>query len=218
MPRTPLTALLVLATLAGLCSCASSKKDKVVITVHSQGTDMDSKKTVFTRPIEGRSTIFKIIPEFSTQSLAAFHPFPAEDGTFGVAMKLDFKGTNSLELVTRLRKGEILMSMANGAVVDYVIIDRPVTDGIFTIWRGFTEEHIAGLDDKYPRIKDLKSSSTFIEMTPSTGKEKKDSKRRSEADEKERKAGERRKARGDFEPETPDGELVPLSELLKTSR
>lgn len=211
--------LLIVSALAlGLAACASNSKEKVVITVHSQGSDMDSKKTVFRRTIEGRSMIFKIIPEFSTQSLAAFHPFPADDGTQGVAMKLDFKGTNNLELVTRLRQGEILMTMVNGAVVDHVIIDRPVTDGIFTVWRGFSDERIAALDEEYPRIKDLTSSSTFIDMTPSTQKEKRESKRRSEREGEERDEEDRKRARGDFEPEAPDGELVPLSELLKSSR
>lgn len=218
MHRHLLHSLTVFLIAACVTSCASNKDDKVIITVHSQGTDMDSKKTVFSRPIEGRSTLFKIIPEFSTQSLSAFHPFPAKDGTYGISMKLDFKGRNALELVTRLRKGEILMSMVNGTVVDYVIIDRPITDGIFTIWNGFSEELITALDEKYPRIKDLKSSSTFIEMTPSTRTEKKDSKRRVENEEKERQTEIRRKAKDPFAPETPNGELVPLSELLKTSR
>lgn len=210
--------LLASALALGLAACASKSKEKVVITVHSQGNDMDSKKTVFRRTIEGRSMLFKIIPEFSTQSLAAFHPFPADDGTQGVSMKLDFKGTNSLELVTRLRQGEILMTMVNGVVVDHVVIDRPITDGIFTVWQGFNDELIASLDEEYPRIKDLSSSSTFIEMTPSTQKEKRESKRRSQQEEKDRQEEERKRARGEFEPETPDGELVPLSELLKTSR
>lgn len=214
MLRLLLASLLAL----GFASCASKSKEKVVITVHSQGNDMDSKKTVFRRTVNGQSMLFKIIPEFSTQSLAAFHPFPADDGTNGVAMKLDFKGANSLELVTRMRQGEILMSMVNGVVVDQVLIDRPITDGIFTIWRGFDDELIASLDEQFPRIKDLKSSSTFIEMTPSTDKEKRDAKRRAEQDGRDRKDEERKRARGEFEPEEPEGDLVPLSELLKSSR
>ncbi len=214
MIRLLLASLLAL----GLASCASKSKEKVVITVHSQGNDMDSKKTVFRRTVNGQSMLFKIIPEFSTQSLAAFHPFPADDGTNGVSMKLDFKGANSLELVTRMRQGEILMAMVNGVVVDHVLIDQPVTDGIFSIWRGFDDDLIAALDEEYPRIKDLTSSSTFIEMTPSTQKEKREAKRRAEQDVKDRKDGERMRERGEFEPEEPDGDLVPLSELLKSSR
>lgn len=210
--------LLALLWVVFLPACESMKKDKVVITVHSQGTDMDSPKTIFRRDLNGRSMIFKIIPEFSTQSVAAIHPFPAPDGTYGVALKLDFKGTQSLDMVTRLRRGEILMAMVNGAIVDYVEIDKPVSDGIFTVWRGIPEELVATMQEKYPDINDLKSSSTFIEMTPSTRKEKRDAKRNATRDVKEKLENEKKAARGEFDPESPDGEIVPLSELLKTSR
>jgi len=213
-----------LALLLGLLpACSVFDKDpEVVITVHSQGTDMDSPKTVFRRPVGGRNLIFKILPEFSTKSVAAFHPFNADDGTYGVALKLDFKGANALELVTRMRQGEILVSMVNGVVVDYVHMDKVVSDGIYTIWRGLPEELIAQLDKDYPRISELKSSSEFIEMTPSTGKEKKDSRRRAEKDAEEATKKEsvdaRHRARGEFDPELPKGEPVPLSEALKFSR
>lgn len=205
--------------LLSLSSCESLKDDdKVVITVHSQGTDMDSPKTIFRRPVGGRNTIFKILPEFSTKSVAAFHPFPADDGTFGVALKLDFKGTQALDIVTRMRQGEVLISMVNGTVVDYVVINKPVHDGLFTIWRGFPEELIASMEEKYPRIKDLKSSSDFLEMTPSTTKEKKNARKRAEQDLKDTATEEKRKASAEFEPEAPNGEIVPLSEVLKSSR
>ena len=205
-----------------LCACSLFEKEepKVVITVHSQGSDMDSPKTIFRRNIDGRPVIFKIIPEFTDKSIAAFHPFPAEDGTYGVALKLDFKGANALDIVTRTRSGEILMSMVNGTVVHWVRIDRPVHDGVFTIWRGLAEELITQMDKEYPRIKDLKSSSEFIEMTPSTRKEKKESLRRATEDEAKRTEEAARKARGDFDPEqpAPDGDMVPLNDLLQEPR
>jgi hypothetical protein len=201
-----------------LPACESSRKDKVLITVHSQGTDMDSPKTIFRRPVAGREMIFKIIPEFSNQSIAAIHPFPADDGTYGVALKLDFKGTQSLDIVTRLRPGEILMTMVNGTVVDHVRIDRPVSNGLFTVWRGIPAELVGSLEEKYTSINGLKSSSTFLEMTPSTRKEKKDSKRKSTQEAKERIEDEKRRARGAFDPEVPEEDIVPLSELLKSSR
>lgn len=212
------TAFLVLAA-SGMTACSTFKKDpEVVITVHSQGNDMDSQKTIFRRVISGQEIIFKIIPEFSNESVSAFHPFPADDGTYGVALKLDFKGTNALDIVTRMRRGERLMTLVNGTLVDWVQIDKPVTDGIFTVWRGIPEELIAVMDKKFPRINALKSSSDFIEMTPSTAKEKKNSLKRAEREakakaEEEKKAAKRR-ARGEFDPEPPKGELVPLGDLL----
>ena len=199
-------------------ACESMDKEKVVITVHSQGNDMESPKTIFRRNVNGRTMIFKIIPEFSTQSVSAIHPFPADDGTYGVTLKLDFKGTQSLDIVTRMRQGEILMTMVNGTVVDHVVIDQPVSNGMFTVWRGLSEELVALLEEKHPSITELKSSSTFLEMTPSTRKEKKESKRNATRDAKVKEVEDKRRARGEFDPEIPDGDVVPLSELLKSSR
>jgi hypothetical protein len=181
---------------------------------------MDSPKSIFRRPIEGRQVIFKVIPEFTQESIVAFHPFPADDGTFGVALKLDFKGTNALELVTRMREGEMLMSMVNGTVVDYVSIDSVVADGVFTIWRGLPQELIDVMEKEYPHIHEVKSSSDMLDMTPSTTKEKREANRKAEKAAKdkikEEEAAAKRKARGEFEPELPAGSAVPLSEALKS--
>ena len=215
--------ILFIAVLLGLLpACSTFKKDpKVIITVFSQGSEMDSPKTIFKRVIAGQQMVFKVIPEFTNQSVVAFHPFDAEDGTKGVALKLDFKGANSLELVTRMRTGEMLLSMVNGTVVDYVSIDRVVSDGIFTIWRGLPDELIAVMEKEYPRIHEVTSSSDMFEMTPSTSFEKKDVRRRAEkaAQEKAKAEAEaaKRKSRGEFEPEQPKGEAVPLSEALKSN-
>jgi hypothetical protein len=214
------TACLAVLTVCGMTACDTLKKDpKVLITVHSQGTDMDSPKTIFRRAINGQTMIFKIIPEFTHQSVSAIHSFPADDGTFGVALKLDFKGANSLDMVTRMRRGEILMTMVNGTVVDWVQIDKPVNDGIFTIWRGIPQEFITEMEETYPPIQSLKSSSEFIEMTPSTSWEKKRSLKRATKETKEKEAeaktAAKKRARGEFEPEEPNGELVPLGKLLE---
>jgi hypothetical protein len=213
------TPLLALAA-CGLTACDSLDKPKVVITVHSQGTDMDMPKTIFRRPINGQNVIFKVLPEFSQQNVAGVHTFPAADGTFGVTLKLDFKGTNSLDLTTRMRSGEMLMSMVNGTVVDYVQIDKPVSDGIFTIWRGLPEELVAELKKKYPPVSTVKSSSEFVDMTPSTRKEKKtsmsDAKKAAKEKAKADKDALTRPPRSEFDPEPPKkGAAVPLSELLK---
>lgn len=190
----------------------------MIITVFSQGNEMDSPKTIFKRSIAGRELVFKVIPEFTDKTVVAFHPFDAEDGTHGVSLKLDFKGSNSLELVTRMKQGEILLSMVNGTVVDYVTIDRVVSDGIFTIWRGLPDELIAAMEKQYPRIHEVTSSSEMLDMTPSTAKEKKDLRTRAgkAAKEKAKSEASKEKADAGFEPELPKGSVVPLSEALKS--
>jgi hypothetical protein len=72
-----------------------------------------------------------------------------------------------------MRQGEILRSIVNGRGVDYVVIDRPITDGIFTIWEGVGDEVVAEMAKKYPTITGMKSASVNFDMTPSTKDEKK---------------------------------------------
>lgn len=214
----------VLAT-SFLSACSTFDKDpKVLITVFAQGSEMDSPKTIFRRKIEGRTMVLKVIPEFTHKSIVAFHSFPAADGTNGVALKLDFKGANALEIVTRLRQGEVLVSMVNAAVVDYVTIDDVIADGIFTIWRGLPDELIAAMDEEYPRISELKasgeSSSDMLDMLPSTPTEKKEARKRAEQGVIEKAKADAEEAakpgrRGAFDPEPPAGSVVPLSEALK---
>ncbi len=213
--------ILILALLGLLTSCSTFKKDpEVLIAVFSQGNDMDSPKTIFRKNIEGQTYILKVIPEFTHKGIVAFHPFPASDGTYGVTLKLDFKAANALEIVTRMKQGEVLISMVNATVVDYVSMDRVIADGIFTIWRGLPEELIASMDKEYPRIQDLKdadasSSSDMLDMVPSTGTEKKDALKRVKKSQKDKKDAEDAPKGDEFAPELPAGSPVPLSEALK---
>lgn len=163
----------------GLSSCATDKP-KFMISVHAQGSDMESPKSNIPDLIGNppRRIILKRSPEFTHQNIAAFHSFPAENGNGnGVTLRLDFSGSQALELVTRLRGGEILRSVVNGRGVDYVLIDRPIADGLFTIWEGVPDEVIAEMAKKYPPIKGLRSASNQFDMTPTTKAEKKKSMR-----------------------------------------
>jgi len=149
-----------------------------MISVHAQGSDMESPRSNIPDLIGNppRKIILKRSPEFTHQNIAAFHSFPAESGNGnGVTLKLDFSGSQALELVTRLRSGEILRSVVNGKGVDYVLIDRPIADGIFTIWEGVPDEVITQMSKKYPPIKGLRSASNQFDMTPTTKSEKKKS-------------------------------------------
>jgi hypothetical protein len=207
---------LAVCALISLTNCQSSKK-KVVLAIFSQGNEMDSPKSIFRKNVEGRTVVFKVIPEFTHKQLIAFHPFPAEDGTYGITLKLDFKGTQSLDLITRTAQREVLLSTVNGTTVDYVLIDRPVSDGLFTIWRGLPEPLITLLDEQYPRISELTdskdhSSSESLDMLPSTGPEKRRARKRAEKQARDKAEGRLPKEMVDpNDPEVPTGEPIPLS-------
>ncbi len=173
MNHYPLSLLTLLVL--GLSSCATDKP-KFMISVHAQGSDMESPRSNIPDVIGNpqRRVILKRSPEFTHKNIAAFHSFPAENGDGnGVTLRLDFSGSQALELVTRMRNGEILRSVVNGRGVDYVLIDQPIADGFFTIWQGVPDEVVAEMTKLYPPIRDLRSASNQLDMTPSTKSEKK---------------------------------------------
>lgn len=180
-----LVALALLLT-CGFCPAMSgNKKPPFTISVHGQAAPEDNPKMIFTETIGGQRMIFKILPEFSQINIAAFHPFPAADGNgHGVALKLDFRGTNGLEVATRTNIGQALLTKVNGKSVDLLTIDRPVSDGIFTIWSGVPDEVIAIMEKKYPHISQSRSAGEGVEMTATTKKEKRDAMRRIEEERK----------------------------------
>jgi hypothetical protein len=169
----PLLLMLLAPSLMGM-----SKKKEFSITFHAQAESNDMQKTFFPFVLEGQRVLFKIVPELSQQNIVSFHPFPSENGNLnGVALQVDFSGKSALEIATRTRQGEYLLAMVNGVPVDYVVLDKVITDGFITIWQGVPDEVIKAMEKKYARIKPggaaLSSSDRFDDMAPSTKKEKK---------------------------------------------
>src|SRR5476651_2392995 len=140
---------LVLPSLAPMflfTSCGSLKnlfdkkddKKKTSISFHSMASENDMKKTMFPVEIGGKQVLFKLVPEFTLENVTGFHSFNSEDGkSNGVTLKLDFRGTANLEIVTRTSMpDQYLMAMVNGAPVDFLALDTVISDGIVTIWQG----------------------------------------------------------------------------------
>jgi hypothetical protein len=187
-PRHLLSALVVLFLLS---SCASlDKKNKFSITFHAMATENDPKKTMFPVQMEGRSLLFKLVPEVSQENITAFHTFNSEDGkSNGVTLKLDFRGAGALEIVTRNPPGEYLLAMVNGEPVDYLTLDQIISDGIITIWQGVSDQVIKEMDKKLPRLTSEggPSMSRDMEMSPIFKKEKHDAYEAAKAREKQEK-------------------------------
>lgn len=205
-----LRSLLVIGLCGPMVSCETFREHKAIITCHVQSDQVEHPSEIMTLPIGGRNMTFKKVPEFSQRSIAAFEPFPAEEGQgFGVLLQLDAKGKNYLETATRLNQGMAMLTMVNALPVDMVELDRPITDGRFTIWRGLSQETIDDLDKFYPRLKGLKSSSRWMDMTPSTDKEKFTARRVAKEAEAAEKAAARDRARGIL-PKAPKTKDIPL--------
>lgn len=170
--------LLLSASCTLLASCEFLKEfreNKTFITCHMQTDEVEHPRELMPLPVGGQTINFKKVPEFSQRYIAAFEPFPAEDGQGnGLVLQLDAKGRNALENATRMHKGMAMITMVNAVPVDMIEIDQPIVDGRFVIWRGVSDETIAEMDKFYTRINRLKSMSRWMEMSPSTDKEKAD--------------------------------------------
>ncbi len=184
---------LLLALLAPML-LGFSRKTEFTITFHALASEMDPPKTMFPFDLNGNRVFFKIVPEVSQQNIVAFYPFPAEGGRGnGLTLQLDFRGRASLELITRTRRDEYMLTMVNAAPVDFVVLDQPVTDGIITIWQGVTDEVIKEMDKKYPRIKKgaAPSMSKDMDMLPTTKGEKKRNLKESQQSERDAAAAKK---------------------------
>ena len=178
--RTVLCAILSVACV----SCANFGKPKYTLSVHVEGSPEDNPRELIPLPLGGKKYLFKRVPEFSYRQISAFEPFPADDGQGnGLLLQLDVSGRNALEYATRVRQGELMLTVVNGVPVDIVQTDRPVADGRFTIWRGVSNETIVEMDKKLPRISQLRSSSRHMDMLASTDTEKQDMRRDAKAQE-----------------------------------
>lgn len=211
--------LLALPMLLSSCGYMTGReKPKFTVSFHTQGSDMDSPRSIFRQVIPGQqhATVFKLVPEFTQNNVAAFKSFPAPSGNAnGVMLRLDFRGTNSLDLVSRTRTGEIMLTMVNGRPVDYVTLDRPVSDGVITIWEGISDEVIAEMTKKYPSIDKLRSVSNAQEMLPTTRAEKRRSVKAAEKMAKEEAKKAEEDIKNGVEPDAappaakPDAPLAP---------
>ncbi|MBL9132490.1 MAG: hypothetical protein JNG86_14900 [Verrucomicrobiaceae bacterium] len=183
--------------LAVLGVSCDSLDPKYKISVHTEGAEEDNPREVIPLPLGGRKFLFKRVPEFSQRQISAFEPFDAPDGQGkGLVLQLDIAGRNALEYATRVRQGELMMTVVNGVPVDLVQTDKPVADGRFTIWRGISDETIANMDKKLPRLSQMRSSSPYMDMLASTDEEKKTMKKSAEQEAKMLKAAEKQKLGG----------------------
>jgi hypothetical protein len=152
-----------------------SKKPAMLITFHAMAAANDPPKTVFPTDVNGKRLYFRLTPEFTQDNIAAFNTFKAENGNGkGMTLQLDTHGKYTLEMITRQRKDEYLLTMINAKPVDFVVMDEPVNDGMITIWQGVTDDIEKEMSKKYARIKKTgpPTMSKDMEMLPSTKKEK----------------------------------------------
>jgi hypothetical protein len=146
-----------LFVLAGDAMAGGNKGKKVDISFHLETEASDNPKMIFPHEVMGQQRFFRRIPEVSSNDFVAFSPFPSDDqASYGVILQLKDNARRRLAAVTQISSGKWLVCKAFGRIVDGVLVDDPVDDGVVVVWKGLSIEEIGQLDEMIPRIGEKK--------------------------------------------------------------
>jgi hypothetical protein len=127
---------------------------KAAVSFHIQ-TDANENPKMLLPPqeINGKALHFRRMPEVYTKDLTTYSPFPAEGGgDYGAVFRLKGNAAGRLAAITNANQGRWLAAMVNGRIVDAVLIDKQIEDGVLVIWRGLNLDDIAAIDKTLTRI------------------------------------------------------------------
>ncbi len=133
---------------------AGSKADhKYSLSFHLETDSNDNPKMIFTQEDNGKTRYFRRMPEVTSKDVVSFSPFPSEanDG-YGVVFRLKDNAARRLVAVTSINQGRWLIAQINGRMVDAVVIDKPISDGLLVVWKGVTLDDVKIFDAALPRI------------------------------------------------------------------
>lgn len=148
---------LVVVMLMGNVLAGGDKPPAVSISFHLETEANDHPKMIFPYEIMGKQKFFRRLPEISAKDFVAYSPFPSEDQTsYGLVLQIKDNARRRLAAITQNSSGKWLICHAYGRVVDGVLIEDPVDDGVIVVWKGITLEEIRLMDKTLPRIGEKK--------------------------------------------------------------
>jgi hypothetical protein len=159
IPVMKISTLCLIISLFGFTALgwAGGDKKNAQVSFHVETDVSDNPKMIFPYELQGKERYFRRIPELSTSDFVAFSPFPADDqASYGALIQLKGSAGKRLNAVSTANQGKWFVCQAFGRLVDGVLIDQPVSDGVVIIWKGLTLEEIRELDKTMPRIGDKK--------------------------------------------------------------
>jgi hypothetical protein len=132
-----------------------AKKPTITVRFHVEANESDGQP--FAMPVKfshpKRDGFVKRIPTISERNIQAIFPYPAPDGSFGCAFKLDSFGQTELDVISRASRGASIVAFigTKGGVHQAIdmVIDKVVSDGIITIASGLTPMEIEALKKEY---------------------------------------------------------------------
>jgi hypothetical protein len=154
MPFRFLTLILVFsAALLTPAAAAGKASKKASVTFHLQTDANENPKMIFAQEMNGQTMHFRRMPEVGTRDLTTYSPFPSEGGgDFGAVFRLKGSAAGRLAAITNANQGRWLVAMVNGRIVDGVLINKQIDDGVLVIWKGLNLDDIAAIDQTLTRF------------------------------------------------------------------
>jgi hypothetical protein len=122
--------------------------------VHAQANLQDTE--IFSTSAHARSSGKNIAIEkiawISEHDVAAFFPYPAQDGTYGALFQLDEHGRVVLDTLSVERRGGFLFVFVNGRIITELQIDKRVSDGKIYVPSGLSASDIDSMKKEWRLI------------------------------------------------------------------
>jgi hypothetical protein len=145
--------VLLIASLAPTAFAGGKADNKVSASFHLETEASDNPKMMFPQQFGGQTHYFRRMPEISTKDIVSFNPFPATGGDgYDLVFKLKGNAATRLAAITNANQGRWLVAQINGRIVDGVLIDREIDDGLLVVWKGATLADIHLFDKEMPRF------------------------------------------------------------------
>lgn len=146
--------LLLFMLVAQPAAAGGNPKNKASITFHLETAATDNPKMIFPHAIGGKTRYFTRSADFILKDVATIDPRPDDSGLgYGIVIRLKPSAAQRLSAITNVNQGRWLVSSVNGRIVDGVLIDKQIDDGVLVIWQGLTLEDIALIEKALPRPK-----------------------------------------------------------------
>ena len=131
---------ILFALAPSMLSAAGKAENKASLSFHIETEASDNPKMIFPHALNnGQTRYFRRLPEISTKDVVSYSPFPSDSGEgYGAVFRLRDSAAKRLSALTNINQGKWLVAQVNGRLVDAVIIDQPINDGVLVVWKGIT--------------------------------------------------------------------------------
>lgn len=136
-----------------MLSAAGKAENKASLSFHIETEASDNPKMIFSHALNnGQTRYFRRLPEISTKDVVSYSPFPSDSGDgYGAVFRLKESAAKRLSALTNINQGKWLVAQINGRLVDAVVIDQPINDGILVVWKGITLADLSIFDKSTKR-------------------------------------------------------------------